>query len=216
MKYHIQKSRIYCETCDCYQEEETLLAIEACPVDSEHTVREGSLCVIPVEDDLEGHDDYKKLRHNLIVKVTTIGFANLCDRGKIIASANFAVSRADRDTVHTLEEQIENGLIFHINSVEARERRRRHMMMEFYNRLQPAQVAEIIAIGYPLSNTYVDTGIEGTESGDPEGMYDYLEATVGTTWENTGLAAQDWVPEGMTLAELVTRVMDIMKNGNYS
>jgi len=66
-----------------------------------------------------------------------------------------------------------------------------------------------------LVQSYVG-GIEGTEQGDPVGLFDFIQAVTGTEYQSTGMAARAITPiDGSTLASVVTGCMDIIKNGNY-
>jgi len=58
-------------------------------------------------------------------------------------------------------------------------------------------------------------GREGTAQGDNEGITDYLNSVVGTGYEVTGMSIQSWTPIGMSLADLISKVEDIILNGNY-
>lgn len=164
------------------------------------------------------YSDYKAARAAMIASVASIGFSNLSLRDKKIASKWFAVTKADRDTVHTLEEQIAYGKDFHLSSVKARRARLTAVKMEIYNRLTYSQVNDImVASNFEVTGTnYVELGREGTEEGNAEGLFDYIEARLGTLWELTGLKVQAYIPLGMAnCTELSTRLMDILKNGNY-
>jgi hypothetical protein len=206
------KYRVFCETEGKHVITETLLIREECPNDSGHVVTSGSLVITS-----EGccTKDYKKQRAELQNYVLTTGFENLPQEEKEIASAHFVVEKADRDTVHSLDTQIQHGLKFHKRSVCSRRRREQRCVVELYNRLDKADVDEIISETSSLIDNYVYRGREGTEVGDPEGIYDYMQAVSGTSFESTGLAAKNLVPYEMTLSGLVIKVMDILKNGNY-
>jgi len=161
--------------------------------------------------------DYKRFRTSLATYVAAVGFANLSAADKLVASAHFVVVKADRDTVNTLAEQILNGRVFHSHSVDCRRTRTQCAESELYNQLQKADcdvaITDIVSSG--LRDAYVEFGREGTVEGDPEGLFDYIEARAGTAYAATGLAAKGYTPVSGTLAALVTRVMDILKNGNY-
>jgi hypothetical protein len=63
---------------------------------------------------------------------------------------------------------------------------------------------------------YIQYGQDGIETGSPEGVYDYIRATAGTSFELTGLSTKAWVPvDGTTLEDVVNDIMDILINGNY-
>ena len=62
-------------------------------------------------------------------------------------------------------------------------------------------------------------GRNGTEYNDPEGLIDYIKGNAGTKYASggalPGLAHKVWTPEGKTMTELVTLLVDILVNGNY-
>lgn len=161
--------------------------------------------------------DYKVVRNEIIILAANQGFINLSQGEKIIASKMFAVIKAYRDTVHTIEEQIQHGMSFHIKSTEARSIRRNKAKVEAYNRLQNgAERADLMGGVGTLLEMYVNYGIEGIGSGDIiPGLFDYLESRVGSAYENTGLLSKTYTVEGMTIPEFSAKLMDILKNGNY-
>lgn len=66
-----------------------------------------------------------------------------------------------------------------------------------------------------LINNYIFYGIEGTEKGDSAALYDFIQSTVGTIFETTGLSSLNLTSWSGTIPELVTQIMDIIENGNY-
>jgi len=60
-------------------------------------------------------------------------------------------------------------------------------------------------------------GFEGSEEGDKDALFDYVLSRPGTAFENTGLASQSYVPivEGLTLLDVVNRIMSILRDGDY-
>jgi len=76
-------------------------------------------------------------------------------------------------------------------------------------------------LGYINSTTlerdYIYYGLEGTNDGDPiPGMLDFIEATVGTPYETTGMAARTFTMIGtITKEEMIAKIVDILRNGNY-
>ena len=163
--------------------------------------------------------DYKSARIGIFVAmITKGGFDNLPLEEKQIASKWFVVGRTERNSVHTVEEQVENGLIYNTESINARSKRLSKCMIEAYNRLTDEQIQSIMAT-MNFSKTayaYVEAGQEGTLEGNPEGLFDYIQARTGTQWETTGLRVQNYTPIGYNnCQELSDRLMDILVNGNY-
>lgn len=158
--------------------------------------------------------DYKFIRREIMVIAAAQGFSNLVAEEKEIAAKMFAVSKTDRDTLFALEAQIEHGRVFHHESVRCRRSRARSLEVELYNRIGGETTGQMIDLGAIPLNLYIQFGREGTESGDSSGIYDVIQATEGTAYETTGLAALSAItPYGMTLAQLVDRCMDILRNG---
>jgi len=143
------------------------------------------------------------------------GFSSLTDDQKALASKWFIVDKADRDTVHTDAEQILNGAEFHKRSVEARRQRELIAVSTIYNRLVKADADEVVDDTNDLVIKYVKRGREGTIEGDPEALFDYIDARVSTGYESTGLRAKNFTPLVGTIGDLADDIMDILKNGNY-
>lgn len=162
--------------------------------------------------------DYKFIRKEIYILVLTKGFTNCTTAEKEIAAQWFVVAHADRDTLYTTPQQIAYGAIHHTNSVEAREVRAGYVMMEFYNRLETADINAVMTdvSKDDLLDLYIRTGREGTLQGDPEGLFDYMSAVSGTSYSGTGFAAKAITPlDGVTLAALTDQVCNVLKDGIY-
>ena len=159
--------------------------------------------------------DYKAIRQEIKELAASIVWANLTTSEKVIAGAYFVVAKTDRDDVYTTEQQVGLGMLFHRDSIEARQVRWSWVVIEAFNRLPKAETDIILndVSGANLSDLYMYGGREGTLEGDEEGLFDYIDARVGTTWETTGAAAQTLTPIGMTQADFIAHCMDILKNG---
>lgn len=164
-----------------------------------------------------GRLDYKNFRASLAARVAQEGFANLSLVDKQLAARNFVVSKADRDSIFSLEEQVEHGAVFHADSILCREERYRRAASEVYNRLTGAESSLIVGtiITKGLDTLYKQYGIEGTPSGDVEGLYDFIAGTAGTTYSSGGLIPglphRSFTPAGMTIQELSDRIMAILR-----
>lgn len=165
------------------------------------------------------YTDYKAARVAIYYLVVSKGgFDNLTSIEKEIAARWFVVGSDKQAQVFSLPEIIALGKIYNNSSGIARKARLEAMMIELWNRLSQNQVNDIIsAMNFSkVSVNYIELGQEGTLEGNPEGLFDYVEARSGTSWENTGLRVQNYTPLGMSnCAELADRVMDILVNGNY-
>lgn len=208
----MKRYKIYCEVDSKWEYFDSLIPKLVCPVNPAHTVTTGSLA-----KDGKVESDYKVLRSNLITYVATTGFTNLSVAEKVIASEHFVVSKVDRDTVHTLAEQISNGVYFHEESVKARFKRRMVAEAEVYNRvLDSADQSDFRNDVVNLLELYVNFGIEGTVEGDDEGLFDYLESRSGTAYAGAnGFLAKNYTIESMNISGLSARLIDVFKNGNY-
>lgn len=189
------------------------ISADTVPVDYE----DRSSITLWAEYGMQTGKDYKFVRYQIMIIAATIGWSNLTASEKEIAVKWFAVGKTERDEILTLDEQITQGYIHHRKSVESRKNRAEAVMVELYNRLTWLEVTSIIndIESSGLLNAYINFGKEGTLSGDPEGIYDYLNAEANTSFANTGLLAKNYTPTGITLPDLVTKIMDILKNGNY-
>jgi hypothetical protein len=67
-----------------------------------------------------------------------------------------------------------------------------------------------------LYHKYLLFGREGTVEGDPEGLFDYIDSRVGTSYENTGLKNKSISPSGFaTVSDFADYLLDIIKYGKY-
>lgn len=162
--------------------------------------------------------DYKFVRHQIMVLAATIGWSSLSADEKLIAAQWFAVDKTSRNEVMTQEEQVAAGVSFHKGAVASRNARTDAAMLVLFNCLEWTDVLEVVD-DIESSNMlykYMEYGIEGTLEGDDPGLFDYMEARTSTPYETTGLAAKSYTTtSGSTLAEIVTKVMSILKDGDY-
>jgi hypothetical protein len=163
------------------------------------------------------YKDYKKVRVDYAIYIASQGgFLSLVESEKIIAACNFLVGLSDRLSVLSLDDQLIYGLKFHKASVEARDSRVKSSMIYIYNKLSQSDIQSMFQNPIDSMITrYINFGIEGTLEGNVDGLFDYLEARTGTLYETTGLSAQNYTPISGTLQDLVTKIMGILKDGNY-
>ena len=162
--------------------------------------------------------DYKYVRKELQRIGATYGFDNFRILEQKTLSRWFAVSKEDRNKVLTLEEQIDAGFIFNLNSIKARSIRFGKAVSEIYNRLTWEEANEIIndVENYQLKDTYINYGREGLINGDTEGLFDYIMSSENTTWETIGLSKKGYDTEGLdSMQELSEKIMIILNDGNY-
>ena len=202
------------------------------PFKFEETVSSGYADITTVENihkygfDIEGYD-YKKVRNIIKDLVETIGFSNLTANEKYIATIHKIGTHAER--LSALNGNVENlvliGLQYHVKVSDVRKIRLGFAVAEVHNRLGfitigPYTAAEIILseiLPYNYLYTFTELGLGGLcDNDNSEGLFDYLNSTVGSTWELTGLRSKPWTPEGMTdMEEFCDKMLDILQNGNY-
>jgi hypothetical protein len=71
-----------------------------------------------------------------------------------------------------------------------------------------------------VENLYVgfrDQAIKGTQDGSEEGLFDYIESTVGTVYEFAGLSSKGYAMQNGDLDELnfIAAIMDVIRHGKY-
>jgi hypothetical protein len=62
---------------------------------------------------------------------------------------------------------------------------------------------------------YIFFAVEGTDSGDLEGLLDYLIGKVGTSFDGIGLINKAWAPVTMNITDLSNKCYNILANGDY-
>ena len=207
------KYKIYCEDEQEFKIIDGLIIKEECPTSSGHSVRAGSLSILQDHDNWTNcEDDYIKSRHNLIEYVTDNWQTMSSDELKQ-ASEHFCTDSGTRDLFFTLEEQIDNGQLFHKRSCRCRSHREDLAVSELFNRLTYSQTGEIIKDVGDYLWQYSNMGVEGTTEGDEEGIFDYFTSTLGTSFENNGFLEKGFTPRGVTASGLATNVLNILKHG---
>jgi len=161
--------------------------------------------------------DYKFIRQGIKEIVQTTDWDALTIQEKEIASNWFVVDATKRIEVHTLDEQIAQGFYFHRCSIESRTARFNAASVEIYNRLSRSDQAIIMAEveQSALSHFYIRYGIEGTLEGDMPGLFDYLLGRDNTPWAGSGVLQQNCQPSGITMTQLVDKIMSILVSGLY-
>ena len=162
--------------------------------------------------------DYKFKRAAIAKVVAASGWSQLPDRDKKIAANWFVVDGVKRAEVYTLDEQIGLAARFHKCSIESRSARFKAASIEIYNRLDRSE--QMIVTGAVEKSTlpklYVEYGVEGTlEDGIP-GLFDYMLGREDTPWAGSGLLQQNFQPSGVTMTQLVDKVMSILTSGLYN
>lgn len=162
-------------------------------------------------------NDWKKLKQEIGLIFSAATWANLTTPAKEIASLYFVASKTERDQVYSTAIQLENGKEFHLRAVYSRTFRIKTFMSVLCNYLLKADKDD--AVDEMTSNnllySYIDFGIEGTVEGDPEGLFDYIDARAGTTWASggasPGLRGKEYVPIGITIEQLADKCLNKLK-----
>lgn len=82
--------------------------------------------------------------------------------------------------------------------------------------LSLTDAGDLIKITHKLFDLYKTQGIRGINDGNAgEGLFDFLESTVGTPFETTGLLQQGYVLRIGTYTSFIDELMDVLRNGNY-
>jgi hypothetical protein len=82
--------------------------------------------------------------------------------------------------------------------------------------LSLTDASDLIKITHKLFDLYKSQAIRGTLDGNAgEGLFNFLESTVGTSFETTGLTQQGYILKTGTYASFITELMDILRHGNY-
>ncbi len=159
-------------------------------------------------------DLYRTKRRKLIDYVTQ-NAQSLTNAQLKEASQYFATPAYVRDMFFTMDEQIILGEEFNKFATQDRQIRHDRAMSELMNYLTYAEsivvVNDLLDNG-DLTTKYIKYGVEGTSEGDPVGLFDYFESTVGTIFENNGFLQKTFIPRNnVTIAQLSVSIMDIFR-----
>lgn len=156
--------------------------------------------------------DYKNFRLMYGIHVSERGFGGLSLFEKQMAAQHFVVDLAARSTVYTIAQQIEFGRIYHELSTACRNERMKKCQLTIYGRLNKSDWQVLLSDVSPLLFSYINYGCEGTDSGDPIGVYDFLSAKPGTIFENTGMPKKNMYPlDGTTIQQLSEDCLNALK-----
>jgi hypothetical protein len=166
--------------------------------------------------------------YDLIIDITGEDYSTIdnltSDEGKI-ASELGIVPSSYRDNYYSELEQIYNAEKIIEKLRQARGCRFEYAKSYFHNNLSKLQCQNIIVNlkhvnvdnnTLDVVDNYVNYGIEGTEVGHEEGIYDFIQSTVGSSFETIGLSSLNTDTYSGTTEELITNIMEIIKDGNYT
>jgi len=166
-----------------------------------------------VEIGLTQGKDYKWIRRQL----QAFDFDTLTDDEKLLVAQYKATTETNCKNI--LGESYNHWMSdFDEKSVECRSRRFSYAKTIFLKNVSLTD--RYTVLGYlnsipQLKSNYVYDGIEGTSEGDPlDGFFNFIEAT--NSFAETGIAARTFTMlNGVTKEEMVTEIMDCLRNGNY-
>ena len=118
--------------------------------------------------------DYLACRKQVMYRTAVIGFGNLSLEEQKVASQYFAVSKENRDLVHTEAEQMAYWNIFVVNSKNIREERWVKAKGYISYLLSPADSTDMALNTETLSKNFVEYGIESLAIDGVSGIYDWL------------------------------------------
>lgn len=167
--------------------------------------------------------DRRSYRSGLIrVEELAAGFSNLTQAEQEELSRKFATNSVNiATTITDIWERIANGLTdFHEPMVESRTDRFRWCASAISNTV--LKTASSVVIGTMITNgfvsLYVDFGVEGTSEGDGVALFDYVNSTIGTPFENNGLLQDitgNMIPGTIDENTLINVINNALKYGIF-
>jgi len=146
--------------------------------------------------------DYLFARSGAIMYIANNGgFSALTEENKIIASKNFCVSKADRDSIHTDFEQEEFWLDFVLNSEKARSDRWVKAKSYVSFRLSPVDSTDLSVETRVLNEKYIKYGIEDLATDGRDGLFDWIKGE--GSFITNGLPSKSYYSE-----ELMNGIID--------
>jgi len=139
--------------------------------------------------------DYKRYREGLKTILSDSSWPALSLEEKQAIAIAHIPTREQMDEVFSLDDQDEYAMEFHTDSCDCRLERMRKAEAFVANRLEPLQIATVIATvnSSQLRHNYINFGREGTvEDYGMTGLFDYVLARAGTVYETDGIKAQTW------------------------
>lgn len=195
------------------------------------------------EQDLNGHRDYLAMRKAycdevLTNKTTWANFSNeekqrfidlflndpnlnadpllnqqANDQNKVIFLMGLGYSQAVAQQV--LVDSYSEHHVFEIEACTARANASKSTAVVI-KYLNISDARDFIETTKSLYDLYADQGIKGVNDGSVgEGLFDFIESTVGTSFEFLGLEQQGYTLKGGTWSTFKAELMDILRNGNY-
>lgn len=161
--------------------------------------------------------DFKFYRREIKLLYEETTWEALTTEEKKVLSRMFIVEKTKRDEVYTTEEQMYYSRIFHKNSTESRQVRYSLVASMLFNNLSKTDcfsVMDDIEENHLMVN-YIHYGLEGVDKGDPEGIYDYINSTTGTSYASAGFNEKNITPVCGSKQCMIDRAMQILEEGLY-
>jgi hypothetical protein len=168
------------------------------------------------------YTDYKQAREAIKAIVSETGFDTLTEIEQKTVAKWFACTAQQQEDVLTLQEKIEAGKVFNALSIESRNKRFNEVMAYLWNildfptastlrqRIEQEQFeARYVKLGQEGTGVFNYAGME-----DTEGVFDFVNSTVGTSYEGTGLATYlTGLKYNLTVSEVIAHVDTLLRNG---
>lgn len=152
--------------------------------------------------------DYNYIRERIKELTFSIGFNNLPLEEKIISSRYFVVSKADRDTVLSEEDQKSYWELLVKFSQESRFNRWEHAKSYISYKLDPVNSSDLARSTSVLCNDYIQYNIITKQKDGVSGLFDYLKGE--GDYQGSGYPSKSYWTQGNE-----NYLMDILENGNY-
>lgn len=177
--------------------------------------------LIVIDSNVKSARDYKVgrdyIKSVILNKAETeeLAFDTLSTIEKQIASIHKVGLEVQR--MNSLSIDVHNdAMVFYLkNTNEVRQIRSAYAETLIRNELNALDRLQVMGISGEVFSNYLKFGIEGSDSGDPIGITDYLKAKQGTPFAQIGLRVSNYQPVNLTVEELADKVVRILTLGDY-
>ena len=180
--------------------------------------------------------DYLQVRDRLLVELNNISWSGLTNNEKdIVIEYYLRETSKDEVTMNTdkvtylmtekgysqLQAQgtlIQSYSAYHLNEINSCAKRgnSEQLYIVIAKHLTIIDAADLIKITHTLFDLYKSQAIRGTDDGSAgEGLFNFLESTVGSSYETTGLEQQGYTLNTGDYTSFVSELMNVLRNGNY-